>query len=170
MNKFIWSNYKPYVMKKSILLLGTVVFFSAFLQAQSNKEEIELFQSIWGMEKKSIVAEFIVLEGETGTAFWTLYDQYETERKAIGQKRIALIEKYAEKYLELDDVSTDELLNESIAINNQSSKLIQKYVKSIKKVAGAKVAAQFYQLENYFRSATNVALMEQMPFIGELEK
>jgi hypothetical protein len=32
--------------------------------AQINKEEIEYFQSIFGMEKKALVADFIKLEGE----------------------------------------------------------------------------------------------------------
>jgi hypothetical protein len=61
--------------------------------AQSNKEDIDLIQSIYGKEKKTIVADFIKLEGAQKDAFWKLYDEYETKRKALGQKRVALLEK-----------------------------------------------------------------------------
>ncbi len=156
-------------MRKLHFFVSIITLFSLAVSAQSNKEEIELYQSLYGMEKKAIVAGFIKLEGEANTAFWTKYDEYEAERKAIGQKRIDLIYRYAEKYAELDEVTTEQLLKESIALNTQLDKLIVKYTKSIGKVCGSKAAGQFYQLENYLRSAEHLSIMEQIPFIGELE-
>ena len=153
-------------MKKSILLLSLLMAcFSVF--SQTNKEEIELYQSLFGMEKKVIVSSFVSLEGEAGDAFWSQYDEYESARKAIGQKRLALLSKYAKSYLELDEVTTDELVSESMKINKEQSKLITKYYKSMKKAAGSKAAAQFYQLENYFLGVVRISLMEEIPFIGE---
>jgi len=156
-------------MKKALSL--TAIFFLAIAStfAQSNKEEIELYQSIFGMEKKAIVSEFISLEGEAATEFWSLYDDYEVERKANGQKRIEVLDKYTKSYLELDDVTTDELVGEAMKVRDTQNKLIKKYYKSMKKAAGVKTAAQFYQIENYFASAVNVLLTEQIPFIGEFD-
>ncbi|RLD70575.1 MAG: hypothetical protein DRI98_07530, partial [Bacteroidetes bacterium] len=96
-------------MKKALSLTAIFLLAIATTFAQSNKEEIELYQSIFGMEKKAIVSEFISLEGEAATEFWSLYDDYEVERKANGQKRIEVLDKYTKSYLELDDVTTDEL-------------------------------------------------------------
>ena len=121
------------------------------------------------MEKKAVVAEFIKLDGASNDAFWSLYDQYETERKAQGQKRIALMNKYAEKYADLDDASTEEIMNEMIALGNEYNKLILKYYKSIKKESGVKAAAQFYQLEGYFQSVIRLKIFESIPFIGEFD-
>lgn len=154
-------------MKKLITLSALVVFALSSVFAQSNKEEIEFYQSVFGMEKKAVVSAFIQLEGEQATAFWALYDEYETSRKENGQKKIELLTKYTEQYLDLNDEVTDALVAESIKINNAQSKLIQKYYKSIKKSAGSKAAAQFIQLENYFQSTIHLTLMEQIPFIGE---
>ena len=156
-------------MKKALAL--TAVLFLAIVStfAQSNKEEIEFYQSIFGMEKKAIVSEFISLEGEASTAFWSLYDAYEAERKVNGQKRMDLLNKYANAYLELDDETTDELVGEAMKVRDTQNKLIKKYYKSMKKAAGVKAAAQFFQLENYFASAVSVALTEQIPFIGEFD-
>ena len=155
-------------MKKSILLFSLLMAcFSVF--SQSNLEEIELYQSLFGMEKKAIVSSFISLEGEASDAFWLQYDEYEAARKANGQKRLQLLSKYANSYLNLDDVTTDALVSESEKINKEQSKLITKYHKKLKKVGGSKAAAQFFQLENYFQSVIRISLMDQIPFIGEFD-
>ena len=156
-------------MKKlaSLAVILLVAITTSF--AQSTKEQVEFFQSIFGMEKKALVSEFVQLEGEASTAFWSLYDEYETARKANGQKRIALIDKYANSYLDLDDATTDEMAAESMSIHAAQFKLVKSYYKKIKKVSGSKAAAQFYQLELFIQDATGVALMEQIPFIGEFD-
>lgn len=156
-------------MKKLGTLTAIILLAITSTFAQSNKEQVEFFQSIFGMEKKALVAEFIKLEGESATAFWSLYDAYEEERKATGQRRIALIDKYANSYMDLDDVTTDEMAAESMKIQDVQSKLLKKYYKQMKKVAGSKAAAQFYQLERFIQNAVGVALMEQIPFIGEFD-
>ncbi|RLE05616.1 MAG: hypothetical protein DRJ13_01700, partial [Bacteroidetes bacterium] len=101
--------------------------FSVF--SQSNLEEIELYQSLFGMEKKVIVSSFISLEGEVSDAFWSQYDEYESARKANGQKRLELLSKYANSYLNLDDATTDALVSESMKITKEHTKLINKYYK-----------------------------------------
>lgn len=153
-------------MKKSVLLFGLLTAcISVF--SQSNLEEIEFYQSIFGMEKKTIVSSFISLEGGTAEAFWSQYDEYESARKANGQKRLELLSKYANSYLNLDDATSDALVAESMKITKEHTKLINKYYKSMKKVAGSRVAAQFFQLENYFHGVVRTSLMEEIPFIGE---
>ena len=161
--------YTYYVMKKAFKLSAILLLAVTATFAQSNKEEVEYYQSIFGMEKKSIVTNFIQLEGEAYDQFWTLYDEYETERKVNGKKRIEVLEKYTSAYLELDDETTDGLVVEAMKVRDTQSKLIKKYYKRMKKASGVKAAAQFYQLENYFANAMNVVLTEQIPFIGEFD-
>ena len=156
-------------MKKALLIIA-LVMLRCFVFAQSNKEEIDMFQSVFGMEKKALVAEFIKLEGAQKDAFWTAYDSYEAERKALGQKRIALLNKYADKYATLDDAGTDEIIKEMIALQAQTDKLIVDYYKKMKKDSGVKAAAQFYQIEGYILSKIRATIMENIPLIGELDK
>ena len=156
-------------MKRTLFTIIIAFASMLMINAQSAKEEIELYQSIIGMEKKAAVAEVISLSGESATAFWGLYDAYETERKLHGQKRIELLVKYAEEYMTLDDASTEEIINEMMALGKEYDKLIQKYYKSIKKTSGVKTAAQFYQLEIYFQSAIRFFIMDEIPFIGEFD-
>jgi len=154
-------------MKK--LLAFAVICLPLFSFAQSNKEDIDLIQSIYGKEKKTIVADFIKLEGAQKDAFWKLYDEYEGKRKALGQKRVALLEKYAANYGTMDDATTSNLIKETVSLGAETDKLIATYHKKIEKVAGAKPAAQFYQLEVYLLSSIRTAIFENIPFIGELK-
>ena len=86
-------------MKKYIFLIA-VLFVSSFAWAQSNKEEIDLMQAAFGKDKKAVVAEFVKVSPTQKDAFWKLYDQYETQRKALGLERIELLKQYAAHYFD----------------------------------------------------------------------
>ena len=154
-------------MKKLLILLS--ICLSTSLMAQSNKEDVDFIQSIYGKGKKTIVADFIKLEGAQKDAFWKVYDEYEAKRKELGKKRVAVLEKYAANYGTMDDATTSQVIKETAALGIQTDKLISTYHKKMEKAAGAKAAAQFFQLEVYFLSAIRVAILESIPFIGELD-
>lgn len=154
-------------MKRLLFLVA--ICFSTVAFAQSNKEDVELIQSIYGKEKKTIVADFIKLEGAQKDAFWKLYDEYETKRKELGKKRVALLEKYAASYSSINDATATEITKETIKLGAETDKLIATYHKKMEKAAGAKAAAQFYQIEAYFLSVIRASILESIPFIGELD-
>ena len=156
-------------MKKFFTLLAMFLMGAQAGFAQSNVEEIDFLQSIIGAEKKEVIASFIDVKPGASDAFWSLYDQYEAQRKSIGKERIALIAEYAEKYDGITPEQTDNLLKKAQGIRNSNYKLIDSYQKKIRKVAGAKAAAQFYQLETYFQAVIQVELFENIPLIGELD-
>lgn len=154
-------------MKK--LLAFAVICVPLFSFAQSNKEDIDLIQSIYGKEKKTIVSDFIKLEGAQKDAFWKLYDEYEVKRKVLGQKRVALLERYAANYGSMDDATTSNTIKDIVSLGAETDKLIATYHKKLEKAVGAKPAAQFYQLEVYLLSAIRTSIFESIPFIGELK-
>ncbi len=157
-------------MKKIIfILLGITTAF--ITKAQSNSEDVDIIQAIYGKEKKTIVADFIMPSDDAKKkAFWKLYDAYETERKALGKKRVALLEKYANAYNSLTDKTTDDITKQAIALQKSTDGLIATYYEKIKLAVGVKQAAQFYQIEGYLLSAVRVSILGSIPFIDELEK
>ncbi len=154
-------------MKRISLLIVAIVSLQV-VSAQSSPE-VEFIQSVFGMEKKAIVADFVEVEGEAETAFWTAFDEYETGRKALGQGRIQLLKDYADNYDGISDEKIDELVNASYKQRIARDKLLLKTYKKMKKTAGAKAAGQFYQIERYFESVIQAQLLEGIPFIGELD-
>jgi hypothetical protein len=96
-----------------------------------------------------------------------LYNEYEVKRKEIGKKRIAVLEEYAEKWENITDEQADEIMKKVLAINLEYDKLIKSYYNKIKKVSGAKVATQFYQVETYILTYIRYTIYESIPFVGE---
>ena len=149
-------------MKKVTLLLFACLTF-AFANAQTNKEEVDLMQSIFGMEKKAMLAEFVQVDPGQADAFWALYDEYETARKELGKKRIELLKQYADNYDKMTNESADVWTAEVIKLGTSTDKLLVTYYKKIKKVTNPLVALQFYQVESYILSGIRVGLLESLP-------
>jgi len=64
-------------MKRLAIFLFLLVP-AALINAQTSDDEIEYIQAIFGMEKRAAVKDFIELKESESTAFWNLYDEYET--------------------------------------------------------------------------------------------
>jgi hypothetical protein len=152
---------------KVIPILGIFTMTSMGINSQSMTEEVDLIQSIYGMEKKSVIDEF--LGDSVNDEFWIVYDAYETERKILGKDRIGLIKSYAENYDSIDGAVADDMVKKAEKLNKDLTGLISRYTKKVRKVSGSKVAAQFYQIENYLLSVIRTELFETIPLIGELK-
>ena len=152
---------------KKIALIVILGLVAPIVYAQDYNSEIEYFQSVYGLEKKAIVENFINPSDEISAAFWTAYIEYETERQSLGKQRIELITDYAEQYESLTNEQADELVLKALSLRASNEKLLKKYYKKVKKVTDAKTATQFFQLEAYLGAAIQYSLFESIPFVGE---
>lgn len=154
---------------KKLILAAIIAIFAFAANAQSNTEEIDLMQSVYGMQKKDLVAKHMKLEADQADLFWQIYDEYEVARKEIGLKRVKNIELYAEKYDNLTDDDADVLIKASIEIQTDFIKLWQKTYKKMAKSINSVTAAQFIQAESFFENMVRQELSMEIPFIGEFE-
>ena len=161
------NNFLSRIYGQVLVALSLSLLLSSVLSAQVNKEEVEYIQAVIGMQKKVAFAEFTQLDIDD--PLWAIYDMYETERMELGKTRLDLLEKYANNYVDMGDVVTDDLIKRMQTQKKSLDKLIDQYYKKIKKASGSKVAAQFYQFENYVLSAIRNEILENIPFIGELD-
>ena len=63
---------------KKLNVIAVSFFLSAGMFAQSNKEDVDLIQSIFGKEKKEVVQVYMTIPEAQSAKFWSLYDAYET--------------------------------------------------------------------------------------------
>lgn len=153
-------------MKNLIIL--TLSCFALSVTAQS-KEEVEQFMDLFGMEKVQVVTRLIQLDEENQQAFYDLYDEYTEERRAQGLHRYEMINHYIQDYSSYNEENVAAVIKESMRMRAERDKIIRKYYEKIKKEINPVAAAQFYQIEHYFLSEINVALVEQLPLIGEIK-
>ncbi len=138
---------------------------SAF--AQSNTEEIDFMQSIFGMEKKAMAEEFITVSEEQSEDFWALYDEYEKVRKEMGKKRIELLNRYAEEYSTMTNETVDAWMKDVLALTKKNDAHLITYYHKINKACSPVVATQFYQLELYIKAEITEEILEVLPFAAE---
>lgn len=150
---------------KKIMIIACMALFSTFAQAQSN--EMELFQTMFNVEKKVMLMDFMKLSDVEATAFWPIYESFESERNALSTQKYKLVENYADSYETLTNERADELMKESFAIRASLEKVHKQYYGKISKALGAKRAAQFIQFERFVETTITAILYDNMPLIGE---
>jgi hypothetical protein len=155
---------------KKILVFGLAFVFAPSLYSQTPGDEMQMFQTMFGMPKKEIVSEFVKIDGPKNEVFWKLYDEYEGNRKQLGQKRFLVLNNYVKNYTKLTAAETDEIIEDIILLSTSQDKLIARYYNKIKKEVSITAAAQFYQIEWYLQSQVRTNILESIPMINELEK
>ena len=155
-------------MKKIVLSIIAVIAF-CISYSQSNKEEVDLMQSAFGMEKKAVVAQFVHPDAAQSAAFWQLYDAYETERKSLGLQRIELLKQYADNYDGMTNEQADQWMKQVISLQTKTDKLLVTYYNKVKKATSPIVATQFYQIESYILTAIRFKILDSVPFPGEMK-
>ena len=150
----------------SILTLGA----ANQVKAQVAKDDVALVESIWGIEKRAIISDYMKFTPEELEKFVPVYDAYSDEMKKLGEERIQIISEYANNYSTLTNEKADQLMVRALANNENIDKLMKKYYAKIKKEISPIRAAQFMQLEWYLQTAIRSEIQSEIPFIGELDR
>jgi len=154
---------------KKLILVAIIAVFAMASNAQSNKEEIDLMQSVYGMQKKDLIAKHMKLEAGQADLFWQMYDEYEVARQEIGLKRVKNIELYAEKYEKLTNEDANALIKASMDVQKSFISLWEKTYKNMSKSISPVTAAQFIQAEVFFENMVRQELSMDIPLIGEFD-
>jgi len=154
---------------KKLILVAFIAVFAMVSNAQSNAEEIALMQSVYGMQKKDLIAKHMKLEAGQADLFWQMYDEYEVARKELGLKRVKNIEMYAEKYENLTTEDANALIKASMEVQKGFISLWEKTYKNMSKSISPVTAAQFIQVEMFFENMVRQELSMDIPLIGEFD-
>ena len=138
---------------------------------QLTKDDVNLIQAAFGKDKRDIMEQYMKFPDQTtASSFWKLYDSYEGERKKLGQEFVSILQDYSKNYGNLNDKKADELITRTSANNIAFENLYSNYYKKMKPVVGALKASQFFQLESYLRSVIKTSILDDIPFIGEIDR
>lgn len=147
-------------MKKIIAIL-CFAFAVSGVYAQQHTE-IELIRSAFKLEKKAVVADYLKLSNEDAGKFWPIYEKYEADRSALGDRRVKLITAYVNDYHKGDIKSADDMVKESADIQTKEIGLREKYYSLIKTGVSPQVAINFYQVEDMIGTAVKMQLWDEL--------
>lgn len=152
-------------MKRALFFIVTFILFSGLIKAQTNKEEIDIMQAAFGMEKKAMVAEFVEVDAAQSDAFWKLYDEYETQRKIYGKQRIDILNEYADTYQKMTNEGADAWMKKALDVGKKTDGLLLSYYNKVKKATNPINALQFYQVELFILTGIRNQMMGELPFV-----
>ena len=157
-------------MNKRTNYLIAVAFFCLSAQAttaQSIKNEVQIIQGAYGIEKKQIIEQAMNLSGKEASDFWSIYEDYEDKRTVLGEERLLLIYDYVIAYPSLTDTKASEITSRYFKNDEALARLHKKYYKKVKKALSPLQAARFAQAEGFLQNIVQIQLESQLPFIGE---
>ncbi len=128
-------------------------------------DDIKLMRQDIQASKEAIIKDTMQFTDTEGTAFWPIYKQYAQEQHAIADKRLGLINDYANKYDTLTDADAKDMTKRMFQIEEDTQSLRKKYLSKFESALGAKRAAKFYQVDNRLSLILNVQIASAVPLI-----
>jgi len=128
-------------------------------------EEIQLSRVAIQEERQAIVTQAMDLTPEEMETFWPLYREYRLEAAKIGDRIVALIQRYAANYDGLTDAAADKLVSDFVKVEQARANLKAKFLPRFKKALPAKKVARFYQVENKLDVLILSEMAESIPLV-----
>lgn len=155
-------------MKKFILaIVFALMALPSFSQTQ--KDEVAIFQNAFGIEKRTLIENYMKIDASKAAEFWKLYEAYEASRRELGLKRVENINKYADNYGNFSAESVNAIIKNALTVQKDMTALWGSTYKKMSKVISPVEAAKFIQAEMYIENTIRQALLEKVPLIGELK-
>ena len=147
------------------ILIGLIILLTTSLSAQSTETYIELLRSDIQANKKAVVAESMELTSEQSDKFWPIYNEFQFEVSKLGDKKVAIIKKYAENYEKFTNEVANKLMGKSFDLEKDELSLNKKYYEKVKEILDAKHAGRFIQLINRMNMLIEIQLAAEIPLL-----
>ena len=117
--------------------------------------------------RKALVAVNLGLNDEQAAKFWPLYDKYQKELNAVGDRVIAIVADYSKSYADLPDDKATKLMQDYLAAEADRLKVRSSYLPEFTKILPGRTVARFYQIENKMDAVLRYELASAIPVVDE---
>jgi hypothetical protein len=156
-------------MTKILCLSATAFLVAARLGAQtvtmSNLDE-ETYRHAVSEERRNIVAANLALGPEERDRFWKIYDEYAKDRESLEKDRFALWQRYAQSYASLNDEQAMAIVLAWGQLQLSDVQLRLKYADTLRRKMSGRVAARFFQIDDYVTTAMRMKSLSGVPLVA----
>lgn len=146
-----------------VFSLTAALLVSVPVQAQQERDAIEVIRAQIATNRQALIAENMELTAEESDKFWPVYREYQNARAPLIDRRIALLSDFRDNFEFLTDEKANQLLDESLKIEQDTLKLKKKHLRQFNKVLPAKKVARYYQIENKIDTIIDFDLAQIVP-------
>jgi len=117
--------------------------------------------------RKALVAASLALGAEEAGRFWPLYDRYQNEIQAIGDREAAIVEDYTASFRDLSDEKALKLMGDYLAAEAERLQVRRAYLGEFTKILPGRTVARLYQIENKMDAVLRYDLAATIPVVDE---
>lgn len=131
----------------------------------SNLDE-ETYRHAVSEERRNILSANLALGPQERERFWAIYDQYAKERDTLEKDRFALFQRYAQSYASLGDEQAMAIVLASGQLQLSEVQLRLKYADTLRRKMSGRVAARFFQIDDYVTTAMRMKSLSGVPLVA----
>jgi hypothetical protein len=146
-------------------LLACVFGGAAAVAQDSPADTMGLLREKARTDKKVVVASVLDLTEREATAFWPVYNAYQSDMVTHYDQVLKFIDIFAKNYNAMTDETASKLLTDYLALERAHVTLLSSYVPRFQTVLPPKKVARLYQIENKMRALVNYELARQIPMV-----
>ncbi len=163
-------------MSKIRLLLAAAVILglsAAALRAaqppsgQAATANLDVLVDAIRSNRKALVTVNLKLTDEEAAKFWPIYDRYQQEINAVGDRLVGVIQDYTANFSTLSDDKAMKLVDDYLAVEADRVKVRRAYVAEFAKALPGRKVARFYQIENKMDAVIRYDLAATIPVLEE---
>ena len=117
--------------------------------------------------RKALVAVNLKLTDEEAAKFWPIYDRYQQEINAVGDRLVGVIQDYTAHFSTLSDDKAMKLVDDYLTLEADRVKVKRTYVDEFAKALPGRKVARFYQIENKMDAVIRYNLAATIPVVEE---
>ena len=149
------------------LVIAVFTFFSAVPAISQDKaaDTTDILREKLRTDKKLVIADAMKLTEQEAKGFWPVYDAYQKENQAVGDRYIKIVSDYSKTYQTMSDEDAKTMLDNYLAVKEDEVKLLKSYLPKFRDVLSEKRVAQYYQLENKIRVLIRYEFVKVVPLM-----
>jgi hypothetical protein len=117
--------------------------------------------------RKVLIAVNLNLSADEAAKFWPLYDRYQDEINATGDRAAAVVADYTANFRDLPNDKALQLMTDYLAAEADRVAVRRTYLPEFAKVLPGRTVARFYQIENKMDAVIRFDLAATIPVIDE---
>jgi hypothetical protein len=153
----------------AVLILGSsaTAVWSAQSEPSAAATDLDLLLSTIRANRRALVSVNLNLSEAEAAQFWPLYDRYQTEMNAFGDRLAALIQDYTANFRTLTNEKALQLVKDYLTIEADRIKVRRTYLDEFAKVLPGRTVARFYQIDNKMDAVIRYDLAAAIPVVEE---
>ena len=117
-------------------------------------------------QRRDIFAANLALGPDESMRFWKIYDEYSKEREALEKDRFAFLQRYAQSYAGISDDQAMAIVLGSGRLQISDVQLRLKYTDTLRKKMSGRLAARFFQIDDYVTTNLRLNLLSGIPLVA----